>query len=462
MPYRKELTERIKKIGTTKLIVLSFVLVIIVGTILLSLPFANQLEPMPFIDNLFMAVSSTCVTGLSTFVVADQYNIFGQIIILILIQVGGLGLMSILAMFVLLSKSKLGLIEKNLVKDATNAFDISDVRKFLRTILTYTFTLELIGALLFMTQFIPEFGIADGVFKSIFLSVSAFCNAGIDTLGGSSLINYSTNIVINFTVMFLIITGGLGFIVWSDIRKNVINALKNKWSFKQFSRKLLTHTKIVMTITVFLLLSGTLLILILEYENTLVELGPFDRFMASLFNSTTLRTAGFSTVNYGMLNRSTLLLMCFFMLIGGSPGGTAGGLKTTTFAILVFYFLTRIKGVRKAKAFNREISIDYFFKAIIVLTLYFVSLFIAIFALLITEQHINTLSIIFEAFSAIGTVGLSTGITSLLSTFGKVVIIVLMFIGRIGPISMVLVLIANNKKGNVNALEYPQADLLVG
>ena len=453
---------KFKKIGTTKLIIFSFLLVIFIGTILLSLPISNTLKPMPILDNLFMATSATCVTGLTTFVVAEQYNIFGQIIVLILIQIGGLGLMSFIAMFYLITKSKFGLFEKTIVKDATNALDLSDIKSFIKLILKYTFILETIGAILIFTQFMQDYSLLDAIFKSIFLSISAFCNAGIDTIGSSSLQGYTTNIIINYTVMFLIITGGLGFIVFADIKSNIIKGIENKYSLGKIKKKLLVQTKLVLVMTILLLVIGTIGIFILEYNFSLKDYSLFDKITISLFNSTTLRTAGFSTINYGILHKATLIIMCLFMLIGGSPGGTAGGLKTTTFAILIIYFIARIKGIEKANIFKREISIDTFFKATIVLSLYCFSIFIALILLLVSDPSLDIVGIIFEIFSAIGTVGLSTGITSLFSSFGKVVIIILMFIGRIGPISLTLVIFSKKGKGNINALEYPKADILVG
>ena len=454
----------IKKWGVTRLIVLSFVFIIFLGALLLMLPISNKVDVLPFIDNLFMATSATCVTGLSTLVVFEQYTLFGQIIVLLLIQIGGLGLMTIIAFIFSFSSSKFGIREKNLIKDATNAVDLSNVKLFLRKVIKYTLFFELLGTIAYMFVFVNEFGVINGFYNSLFLSISAFCNAGIDILGSSSLVKYYDNVIINFTTMFLIITGGLGFVVWSDISKNVKKSLKERDSIKTMFKHCLLHTRVVITMTVLLLVTSFILIFALEFNNldSIGNMSLNNKIMTSLFNATTLRTAGFSTLNYNLLNRATLLIMCIYMLVGGSPGGTAGGIKTTTLFVLLAYLRAKTSVDTKVVYFNREISIAHFYKAFVILFYCSIALLIGIIILVITESELSLLSLIFEAFSALGTVGLSMGITSSLSTLGKIVIILLMFIGRLGPIAIVISLSVNKLKRKDFGIEYPEATIIVG
>ena len=457
-------SQTIKKLGATRLIVLSFVFIIVTGTLLLMLPISNKLDVLPLIDNLFMATSATCVTGLSTTVVFEQYSLFGQIVILILIQIGGLGLMSILAFLFSFASSKFGIRERNVIKDAVNAVDLNDVISFLRKIFKYTLIFETLGVISYMFVFVNEFGLINGFYNALFLSISAFCNAGIDILGSSSLIKYADNSIINITTMGLIITGGLGFIVWNDLSKNIKLAIKNNDSIKVLYKHLLVHTKIVLIMTITLLFTGFVFILLFEMNNpdTIGNMTLDNKIMSAMFNSTTLRTAGFSTINYGVLRRGTLLIMSIYMLIGGSPGGTAGGIKTTTLFIVISYLNAKIRGDNKVVYFNREIKAVQFYKAFVVLSYSLLALLFAIFILVTTEPDLSLLSLIFESFSALGTVGLSMGITPLLSTIGKVVIIILMFIGRLGPIAIVISLTRNKTKGKDSGIEYPEASILVG
>jgi trk system potassium uptake protein TrkH len=443
---------------------MSFLFVILVGTILLSLPIFNKVQPLSFINNLFIATSATCVTGLMPVVVMDQFNIAGQIVLLVLIQIGGLGLMSFIALIVVISKQKLGMTNKKLLVDGLNRFNSVNIGAFLKHIFKFTIIFELIGALLIMIVLVPDSSsIGSGIFKSIFLSVSSFCNAGIDTISATSLLPYQNSILINFVVMILIICGGIGFTIWFDIKDNIKPLLKKEIRFKHFWNKLLLHTKVVLTVTAFLLVSGTVLIFIIESFNptTLGNMSIPKRIMVSLFSSTTLRTAGFSTIEFGTLTRATKTLMLVFMLIGGSPGGTAGGLKTTTLFIVILYLRAQIKGLDHIKLYNKEIKNDAFKKAFTIIIVYIIAVFVSVIVLSITEGAAY-LDIVFEVCSAIGTVGLSCGITSSLTTTGKVIIILLMIMGRVGPVTIVLSFTNSIKNRKANSVRYPKAELLVG
>lgn len=461
----KTLKDKIlQSFGPMRLIAFSFLLVICIGTILLMLPISNRLPIPNFIDSLFVATSATCVTGLLPFVALEQYTLFGQIVLIVLMQIGGLGLMTILFLILtLIKKQRLMHKEKQLMANALNKENLIDIPTFIKRICLYTFVFEFLGILLISIRFIPLYGIGEGLFKALFLSVSAFCNAGIDNLSSSSLGIFKTDILINFTVMFLIITGGLGFAVWFDLKDKLIIGKKHNFSFSRIISKLSVHTKLVITATITLILVGTLLILALEFNNpdTLGSLNGFDKIMASLFQSVTLRTAGFSTLNMGLLLDPTKFIMLIFMLIGGSPGGTAGGIKTTTFMLLLLYIFVELKNEQKITIFNRQIPKEIFSRAYLITAFYFLTLILAIIVLSITES-LPFLDIVYEAFSAIATVGLSTGITGLLSVMGKIVIIILMFIGRVGPITIVFSFFILKQKRVISGVEYPKGEILIG
>lgn len=457
------LSNLLRKIGPARLLSLSFILVILTGTFFLSLPISNKQAPLSFLDNLFMATTSTCVTGLVVVPVVEQYTFFGQFVLLVLIQVGGLGLMSFIALFIVFLRNKLHHNEKIMMQDALNKLDLQNIPSFLRSLFMYTFLFESIGACILMFVFIPKYGWGQGMFNAIFLAISAFCNAGIDNMYTNSLMSYSQHVVVNLTIACLIITGGLGFAVWINIKEEVRRFCKDKYPIAFFFEKLKIHTKIVLFMTFTLIVSGMVLILILEWNNpnTLGSYAIADRFLIAFFNSVTLRTAGFATLNYGLLNRGLLAIMCVFMFIGGSSGGTAGGIKTSTIFIILTSLFKQLRGYNHVHTCKKEISMEQFRKAFAIFFIYMMIIFIAI-VILLQSETLPTMTVLFEAFSAIGTVGLSVGITSLLTSIGKIVIILLMFIGRVGPITITLSIIKNARNRKVNALEYPQAELLIG
>ncbi|MFV0552561.1 MAG: TrkH family potassium uptake protein [Anaerorhabdus sp.] len=453
----------LKKLGPMPLLALSFVLVILTGSILLWLPISNNIAPQSYLDNLFVATSATCVTGLVPFPVVEQYNRFGQIVIICLMQIGGLGLMTILFLVVSLMKHKLMLKEKKLIQDSLSKTDLRDVPKFIRSIVKYTLVFEGIGVILFAIRFIPSYGISEGLFNSIFLSVSAFCNAGLDNMTVSSLAPFVNDPLINFTVCGLIITGGLGFVVWLDLRNNITAAFKKKCALKKVKQMLAVHTKLVLLMTGSLLAIGTILIYALEFNNpaTLGPLGEFEKWMAAFFQSTTLRTAGFSTVSIAALKPATQFIMCIFMFIGGSPGGTAGGIKTTTFAMLFIFIIFILRNDNHINVMKRDIPRINFMKAYVVTMMYLSALLISVLILSITE-NLPFLAIVFESFSAIATVGLSMDVTPLLSSIGKVVIILLMFIGRVGPITIIVSIFRVGAKQKQKEIAYSHGDILIG
>lgn len=445
-------------------IALSFFGVIFIGTVLLALPISNNPQQYATVlDHLFTATSAVCVTGLSTIVVADQYSLFGQMVIIGLMQVGGLGLMTLIAAFLIFLSGKLTLTDKMALSEAVNRADFKDFLKFIRNIIKYTIVFEGVGFILLSLAFVPQFGWGDGLFKAVFIAVSAFCNAGLDTLGGISLQGYVNDPLVNFTVAALIVMGGLGFGVWFELSRASKWILMPNQGWRRIIREVRVHARIVLIMTFILILSGTALILMLEAgnPNSLQPLPPFSQLMAAVFQSITLRTAGFSTLVIGMLRPATLLVMIVFMFIGGSPGGTAGGIKTTTVAILILMIMAELRSQKNIVVFGRTIEREVFRKAFIVAFILLMTLLIGIIALLAIEPF-SFMDLAFEATSAIATVGLSTGITSSLSVAGKLIIIALMYLGRIGPLTLMLSVGRHPKMPKANDLTYPSANILIG
>lgn len=450
----------LKKLTISKILVLSFIFVIFIGTFLLSLPISNKQLNVSILDHLFSATSATCVTGLITVVIDHQYTFFGKFIILLLIQIGGLGLMTFISVALLFINKKLNFGQRRLLTESLNKDNIRGVSGYIIDVVKYSFFFEIIGCLLIALVLVPEYGFVSGMYKSIFLSISAFCNAGIDVLGAHSLLNFQTNVLLNLTVAFLIIAGGLGYAVWFDLR-NRLNILKHVKKYLEHNTRFLKiSSKLILIITLYLILFGMIFIFIFEYNNTLKDLNLFDKILVAFFNSVTLRTAGFSSVDYGLLLRPTKLIMMFLMFIGGSPGGTAGGIKTTTFWLLFLLLYTKLKNKNEMLVYNRNISNNNFNKAFTIFGFYIVVVFLASLILFTSEHQFESIDILFEIISALATVGLNTVTTADFSVIGKCVIIVLMFIGRLGPIT-----IAYSLKTNIKTeakIKHPEIDIVVG
>lgn len=450
----------------TKQIALSFLVVILIGSCLLSLPICNNQSPTTYLNNLFVATSATCVTGLVPVVPIEQYNLLGQIIILILIQIGGLGFLTFLNLLLILIKKKLSLTNKLVLQEALNQPSLNDLPKYVKNVIKYTFIIELIGAMILSFVFVEEFGWLKGIYYGVFHSISAFCNAGFDLLGSTSLINYQTNIIINLTIPALIILGGLGFIVWFDISK----CLKKEYTLKaRFNKKHLfnnfsLHTKIVLIVTVILLIGGMILFYLTEGNNpkTIANLNLFDQLQVSFFQSATLRTAGFASVDMASVNPATKLMMCILMFIGGSPAGTAGGIKTVTLALAMFEVYNIYHGRKEVTVFSRRIPKHLIIRSFTIIWMALAIVLVSIFALTISEQA-EFIDICFEVVSAGATVGLSASLTPHLTMFGKIVIIILMYIGRIGPITMMISFTRKSyAQANKKEVKYPDGHILLG
>ena len=450
-----------KNLSTTQIIALGFFGAIITGTLLLALPISSAAGTMTSpVDALFTATTSVCVTGLVVVPTYLHWSLFGKIIILILIQLGGLGIISFTTGIMMLIGRKITLRDRLLLEDALNLDTLSGLVVFLRKIFRRTFIVEGIGAICYAFVFIPEYGFLNGIWYSVFHSISAFCNAGIDLLGDTSLAPYLTNPWMNLVTMALIILGGAGYIVWDDLLRILSEIRQNRMRPSQSFQKLHLHTKLVLLTTGFLILFGTISVFCLEYTNqgTIGNLNVFEKLLASMFQSVTTRTAGFLTFSQTNMRGTTVIVCMFLMFIGGSSIGTAGGIKTTTFAILALSTLSTIKGQKHLVAFHKTVPHKTVQKALAVTSVSFLVLCTAILALSVAENGPLT-DIAYEVTSAIATVGLSRDYTAELNLAGKIIIILCMYLGRIGPISMAIA-ISNREKPSL--LSYPHEDVTVG
>lgn len=446
------------KLSTTQIIMLSFLTVILVGSILLFLPIsAVDGIKVSYLDALFTATTATCVTGLVTLPTVTTWSVFGQAVILCLIQLGGLGIVTVVSGFMIALHKKIGITDRLLLQDAFNLNTLSGLVKFVKKVIAGTMLVEGIGALLYMTVFVPEYGVR-GIWISIFNSVSAFCNAGIDIIAENSLCNYAQNPIINITTCMLIIIGGIGYVVWWDlIRVSTLFKEQRHQCFK----KLTLHSKIAIWMTVVLILSGMFAFFILEYNNPLTfgEQSFFDKLQMSFFQSVTTRTAGFATVPQENLTNASAIVSMILMFIGGSPVGTAGGIKTVTIAVLLVTASSMIKNKNEITAFNRSIHQRAVKKAIAVFSLSFTIMLVATI-LLATVTDASLVDILYETISATATVGLTRNLTATLNNWGKIIIIATMYLGRVGPISLALVL--NVKKEKWNTVKTPYEEISIG
>lgn len=438
---------------TTQIIMLSFLAVIFLGSLLLSLPISSaDGEAVSYLDALFTATTATCVTGLVTLTTASTWSVFGQAVILVLIQVGGLGVVTIMSALMILLQKRMGIGDRLLLQDAFNLNSLSGIVRFVKRVILGTALVEGIGALLYMTVFVPEFGLR-GIWIAVFTSISAFCNAGMDIIADTSLCSYATNPIINLVTCALIVLGGIGYIVWWDVmglRKGAAGR-----------RRLSLHSKIAISTTLLLIFGGGLLILLFEYHNprTIAELSLFDKLQVSLFQSVTTRTAGFATVPQQDLTNASSILCLLLMFIGGSPVGTAGGIKTVTIAVLFASALSAVRNRQEVTLFQRNISKQAVSKAVAVTTMSFVILFTSTLLLSAVSPG-EPLDILFETVSATATVGLSRNLTPYLNAYGKVIIIGTMYLGRVGPISLALAL--NSGKKQQNIIKNPTEEISVG
>ena len=452
------MTNRKLSLSTTHIIMLSFLVLILAGSLLLALPISSASgEAVPYQDALFTATTAACVTGLVTLPTVTAWSVFGQAVILVLIQVGGLGVVTIMSALMILLHRRMGIGDRLLLQDAFNLNSLSGIVRFVKRVLLGTFLVEGLGALLYMTVFVPEFG-PRGIWISVFTSISAFCNAGIDIIAENSLCNYATNPIINTVTILLIILGGIGYIVWWDVMGLGKGTAGKK--HRRF-RNLSLHSKIAITTTLILIFGGGMLIFLFEYDNplTIGNLSAFDKIQVSLFQSVTTRTAGFATVPQQDLTNASSILCLLLMFIGGSPVGTAGGIKTKTIAVLMVSALATIQNKQDVSLYNRNIAKQAVSKAVAVTVMSFSIMFTST-VLLSAVSGADALDILYETVSATATVGLTRDLTPYLNTAGKAIIIGTMYLGRVGPISLALALNSGKKRQNI--IKNPTEDISVG
>ncbi len=446
---------RLKRLSQTQVIVIGFAVLILLGTILLMLPIATRNRGLSPIDALFTATSATCVTGL---VVVDTYSgftFFGQFVIMMLVQIGGLGFMTIATLFSLMLRRTITLNQHLLVKESINNVDMDNIATLARRMVLAAMGIEFVGAALLAIRFVPLFGWRNGVWKAVFHSITAYCNAGFDLMGEvmpySSLTTFVRDPLINFVIMALIILGGLGFVVCVDVVRT------RSW------RKLKLHTKLALTTTAALLLFGFVMFFILEYDNpaTIGDMSLPNKLLASAFQSVTPRTAGFNTIDYVAASEKTKFITILLMFIGGSPGSTAGGIKTVTLCVLILSLISVSNGRVEVAVFKRRISSNAVMRAFAI-TMIALLIVILVTVLLLFACPAPFLNIAFEVVSAFGTVGLSAGVTGILNSYGKIIMIALMFLGRVGVLTMTLAFTESMNTVYHQRIKYPEEKIMVG
>lgn len=427
---------------------LGFAILISLGGFILSLPlFTRSGLATPIVDSMFVAASAACVTGLTTVNTLMHWNSFGHILILILIQIGGLGVMTLATLFPLILRKKIGLKSRQILKEQLNIDTLQGIMKLFKYVLAFTFIVEGVGAILLSIRFIPVYGIIKGIWYSIFHSISAFCNAGFD-LTGDSMYPFRNDLLINLTLMSLIVIGGLGFMVTAELFR------------KRSIKKISVHAKFAIIISIWLIISGTILFLLIESQKGGVvdKEGFKGALIQSAFQSISARTAGFYSVKLSGIRDESALFLIILMIIGGSPGSTAGGIKTTTFGVLVISTISMIKNEERVVVFKKHIGAKIIRKALAIIMVYLSLIFVVIFLLSITENF-SVIDTAYEVVSAFATVGASKGITPDLSNIGKILITLSMYLGRIGPMTMAY---SFGIKSKLKYISYPEANISIG
>ncbi len=445
-----QVSARGKRLTPVQLIALYFVLAIVIGGSLLALPFAHAPgHSVSFLDALFTATSAICVTGLTVVDTGTSFSIFGQVIIMLLIQAGGLGIVTIGTLVAFASGRRVGFRERMNLQTQLNTFQVGGVVRLIQRIVLITFAIEIVGVLLLWTSFGRLEGLGRGLYFAIFHSISGFNNAGFG-LYPTNLMPFVADVVVNFTIMALVILGGLGFIV----EMNIIAHLREKRTVP-----FTLHTKTVLALTGALIAIGAVVLLVLEWSHSLSGLPVGQKIMGALFQSVTPRTAGFNTTDYAQMDESSLLFTMLLMFIGASPGSTGGGIKTVTFFVLIGSVWSISRGRGELTLFGRRIALDTVIRSAVISVLSILIIGAMITLLTLTDPDKDALKLAFEAVSAFGTVGLSTGITGAMSELGKIVLIMLMYLGRIGPLTFTLALIEGTPDKKVR---YPVEEVVIG
>ena len=433
-------------------IAISFLALIFTGALLLMLPFATKDgQTTTFLGAMFTSVSASCVTGLVVYDTFTHFTLFGQLVIITLIQIGGLGFITFGVYGMMLFRKKIGLENRELIRDSLNTPSLASSISLVKSAVKGTIIIELIGALILSTRFVGEFGFAKGVYYGFFHSISAFCNAGFDLFGTfqpfSSLVPFANDKVVMLTISALVIIGGIGFLVWEDVVNFGIHIKKYRF-----------HSKLALASTAILLGVGTVLFLVSERSGVLSGMSTGDKLVNAFFAAITPRTAGFNSVDVASMSGAGKLLTVILMFIGGSPGSTAGGIKTVTFAVLVLYIASYIRRNKECTVFNRSITEDAVKKAS---TVFLINLFLALTATLaiLCIQPFSFDDIFLETFSAMSTVGFSSGITRSLLPASQIVIMLLMYFGRVGSLSFALLFTEKRKVANI---KYPKEQIIIG
>ncbi len=452
-----------KHMSASQLMVVGFAVTIMIGGILLSMPFCNaDGKWLPFVDALFTACSAVCVTGLVTIVPAVQFNLLGKVILLMLIQIGGLGIIACtMGAFILLRK-QITIRDRVMIRDSYDLHSMSGTVAKLKYVIHAFFAAEGIGALLYSFHFIPKYGFLRGIWYSVFHAVSAFCNAGIDILGPNSLEAYQTDPYMTLVTSGIIILSGLGFLTWKDIWFTVLRVKNKECTWRRSLQKMKVHSKLALIMTAGLLVLGTVGIFLMEYSNprTLGNLTFGQKWLAAFFQSVTTRTAGFFTIPQDHFLPESQLLSCILMFIGGSPGGTAGGVKTTTIALLYLNCWAVLKGTEDVEIMRRRMMRENIRTCFSVVTVALTAVIAGTLAILIIEDT-GMLTALYEVVSAVGTVGLTAGLTPVMSGASKIVIIILMYMGRLSPVTLAL-LFAGSVGGHGKGRKLPEERIMVG
>lgn len=435
-----------------KIVAIGFALLILIGSGLLMLPISTNLDSVSYIDALFTATSATCITGLVPFDTYTSWSLFGKIVIIVLIQIGGLGFITVLSLIVRMTKKKFSLRYKMLLKESVGSLTLGDVNELFKSVIIFTLCCEGVGALLLMIRFIPMTNVPTGILMSIFTSISAYCNAGFDLMGmfapSSSLITVNGDPIIIMTISFLVVFGGLGFIVWDNMKEVKFNP-----------KKFAPYSKLVLITTGILLGVGTVLFFIFEYNATLADMPFGKKLLNAFFCSVTPRTAGFNSVDIAAMTPASKMLTIVLMFIGGSSGSTAGGVKTVTIAVLVLCLIANMRNEDDIEMFGHRISSSVVKRSISVTMINFIEIFVATIIITLVQGNLSLLDIIFECTSAIGTVGMTAGITSSLDFIPRIVIIVLMYIGRLTSLIFALSFVGNKTK---TTTQKPKCPVMVG
>lgn len=443
-----------KKLTPSHVLVIGFAIIILTGTILLMLPFASKDgQSLSFINALFTATSAACVTGLVVVDTAHQFSMFGQMVIMLLIQIGGIGFMSFATLYAFALRKRITLKDRLLLKESLNASSMEGIVRLFRRLLVFAFTIEGISAIILSIRWSFDFGIAKGIYYGIFHSISLFNSAGFDLFGTetghfSSLTSYTNDVVVNIVTIFLILLGGIGFVVMADVYDN-----------RRF-RKLTLHSKVAISTTIILGVIGTIVIFLFEFTNT-KTLGSLDaagKVFASFLQSTTPRSVGVSTIDIASMRQATLFFIIILMFIGASPGSTGGGIKTTTFTVMLGAVYAMVRGRENIVLFRYRIGMQQILKAVTV-TLVALFVIVGVSMVLSTTEDASFLTILFEVTSAFGTVGLSMGLTPELTSFGKLMIILTMFVGRLGLLTLIIALGSKRQK---ELYRYPEGKITIG